>query len=404
MAAETYTEVSRQSWGSRLGGAFKGIITGIILMVIAFVVLFWNEGRAVRRQKSLAEGSGVVISVAADRVDPGNEGKLIHASAMATTDEVLTDPQFGVSTNAISLARKVEMYQWQEKSESKTEKKLGGGTETKTTYSYERVWSDRPIDSSGFKIRDGHENPGGMPYEQWQTAAQRVSLGAFRLSPGLVGKMTRSEPVTVASLDDLPPELRYDAEVYNGGFYIGYDPGSPEIGDVRVTFQAVRPATVSIVSQQSGDSFVPYRAEAGSSIELLSYGAVSADAMFEAAQRSNTIMTWILRLVGFFLMFFGLQAIFRPLSVLADVVPAIGSLVGAGTSMVAFLIAAFLSLGTIAIAWLAYRPLLGGTVLAVAIAAAVLVVIKMRKAKPALAPAAAAPSATPPPPPPPPAG
>ena len=40
----------------------------------------WNEGRAVRTAESLEEGAGAVVSVPADAVDPGNEGKLVHVS------------------------------------------------------------------------------------------------------------------------------------------------------------------------------------------------------------------------------------------------------------------------------------------------------------------------------------
>ena len=29
----TYTETTQTSWGSRLGGAFKGIVAGIVLLV-----------------------------------------------------------------------------------------------------------------------------------------------------------------------------------------------------------------------------------------------------------------------------------------------------------------------------------------------------------------------------------
>ena len=64
---------------------------------------------------------------------------------MATTSEILVDPSFGVAQQAIHLERRVSMYQWRESRESKTEKKLGGGTETITTYSYSKGWSDRPI-------------------------------------------------------------------------------------------------------------------------------------------------------------------------------------------------------------------------------------------------------------------
>ena len=122
-------------------------------------------------------------------------------------------------------------------------------------------------------------------------------------------------------------------------------------------------------------------------------GSLTAEAMFQQAEESNRLMTWILRFVGCLLMFFGIAAILRPLSVLADVVPLFGNIVGAGTSIIALLIAALFSLLTIGVAWIVYRPLIGAAVLAVAAAVVFLIVTRMKKGK------AAAPAAQPPPPP-----
>jgi hypothetical protein len=52
--------------------------------------------------------------------------------------------------------------------------------------------------------------------------------------------------------------------------------------------------------------------------------------------------------------------------VLADVIPFVGSLVGAGTGLASFLLAAMGSFVTIAIAWVFYRPVLGIALLLVA--------------------------------------
>lgn len=71
------------------------------------------------------------------------------------------------------------------------------------------------------------------------------------------------------------------------------------------------------------------------------------------------MLAWLLRLAGFLVMLIGLNMVFRPLSVTADVVPLFGRIVAAGTGIIAFLLAAMLSLITIAVAWLIYRPLLG---------------------------------------------
>src|SRR4051812_752026 len=53
----TFTEHSSQSWGSRLLESIKSVLIGLVLFVVAFPLLFWNEGRAVHTAKCLAEGS-----------------------------------------------------------------------------------------------------------------------------------------------------------------------------------------------------------------------------------------------------------------------------------------------------------------------------------------------------------
>ncbi len=388
MARETHTEVTRKSWLSRLGGAFKGILIGFVLVGGALWLLFWNEGRAVRRAKALVEGAAAVVSVPADRIDPANEGKLVHLTGRADTYDILRDDTFGVAIPAIHLERSVEMFQWRERADSKTEKKLGGGTETTTTYSYEKTWSSSRLDSRHFKRPDGHQNPAQMPYEDRKVTAPEVAVGPFRLPPGLVASMARYEPLAVESLDGLPGDLRWKARLYDGGIYIGGSPASPEIGDVRVAFRVVRPATVSVVARQVGAGLVPHATSGGGSIELLSYGAVAADAMFESAQQANRFTTWLFRALGFLVVAFGLKRIFRPLSVMADVVPALGRGVEAASGFVAYLIAAVITLITVAIAWLFYRPLLGMILLLLAgagMVASILAILRVSKKKRAAA-------------------
>jgi uncharacterized membrane protein len=402
MSEDSYTEVSSQSWFGRIGNALKGIIVGLILIAVAFVLLFWNEGRAVKRHKTLQEGSGVVVSVSSEAVDQANQGKLVHMSGRAQTDETLQDPVFGINAQAIRLHRKVEMYQWRESSESEERKKLGGGTETVTTYNYNKTWSESPINSGDFRKPEGHQNPSGMPYRSEDFQANTVTVGGFTLSAQQVGMIQSFTPLPPDADYRMPERLGADAKVSGNGIYIGNTPSNPQIGDLRISFAQVLPTEISLVAQQAGSSFIPYQAKAGGTILLLVTGLHGASEMFAEAERQNTMLTWILRLVGFILMLFGFKMVLAPLAVFADVVPMFGNIVEAGTGLIAGLIAGILSFLTIGIAWLFYRPILAVVLFAAAGGLGYLIVSKLRKAK--AAPQQQPMQAEGPPPPPPPPG
>ncbi len=379
--SDQFTEVTHQSWFSRIGGAIKGVLIGLIIFIVAFPLLFWNEGRAVRTFKSLNEGAGTIIEVSADTVDPANAGKLIHITGDAVSPNPVTDPDLNLEVEALKLIRNVEIFQWKETIKT-TEKKNVGGSTTKTeTPVYDKVWVDSPIDSSSFKDKGPHTNTGSLPLQDNKAVATPITVGAFTLNSTLVGKIGNTSSFKLDESFRLPDALGAKAAVVNGGIYIGENPSSPAIGDVRITFAQVPSGPVSIAAQQVSDTFEAFQAEAGNSYQLLQTGIHSAAAMFEKAQSDNKMMTWILRGAGFLLMVIGLGMIFKPLSVLADVLPILGNIVGAGTFVISLLIAFCCATITIAIAWIVYRPILGGILLVLAIGSIVLVTTKLKAAK-----------------------
>ena len=115
----------------------------------------------------------------------------------------------------------------------------------------------------------------------------------------------------------------------------------------------------------SEDNFTP-DGILGQKLNYLADGVKDAAEMFETARTNNKIMTWLVRIGGFLLMFIGLSMVLKPLSVLADVLPILGDIVEMGMGLVAGLLALVCALVTIAIAWLFYRPILGVILLAVA--------------------------------------
>ena len=80
-------------------------------------------------------------------------------------------------------------------------------------------------------------------------------------------------------------------------------------------------------------------------------------------------------------MYVGLSMVFRPLSVLADVLPILGDIVGMGTGLVAGVIALICALVTIAIAWIFYRPVLAIALLVAAGALVFFIIKKKAEAK-----------------------
>ena len=93
------------------------------------------------------------------------------------------------------------------------------------------------------------------------------------------------------------------------------------------------------------------------------------------------MLTWILRLVGLVLIAVGIGMIFRPLSVAADVLPFLGSLLEVGVGIIAFLGSLCITMLVISMAWIFYRPLIGIPLLLISVGSIVaLFVMKNKKA------------------------
>ncbi len=365
-------------WFSRIGNSFGGMLFGLLLFLLSFALLFWNEGRAVKRARDLEFGAENVIKASAAAVNPKSEGKLVHVSGAATATGPAVDQEFGVQAKALRLEREVEMYQWKEKGTSRTKKKMGGSEEKSTQYTYEMVWEDDLLNSSDYE-EAGHVNPSTMPYSGLEAAAPGVKIGAYNMAPNLMGLFNTDTPFTAK-----PTKMPAGSKMAGNLIYIGASAQAPKIGDVRISYKIAPLGAYSIVAGQQGGVLIEYAHEdLNDPVILLERGNLSPEAMFKSAQDSNSFMTLMLRFVGFFMMFFGLRMISKPLSVLADILPFVGTAVGFVTGFVSFFIALGFSMITIAIAWIFYRPLIGILMLVVAggaIAAAIALSRKASKA------------------------
>ena len=357
--------------GARSGA---GVFFGFFLAVPTVFMLFWNEGRAVKRYKALKEGAGAVVSIAADRIDPANEGKLVHVVGKTRTDAPVIDEAFGISETAIQLITRSEMYQWIENVVSK-----GSANSTREPeVSYKKEWRSEWVDSSDY-LQEGRDNPPRIEYPSRIVMADTVSLGAFNLPEFLVEMIDNEEPYDLSSLDRAREDVQQTGQLYAGGLYFGADPGDPAIGDIRVQFAIVRPGTTSVVARQRGLRLAKYTTETGGTVELVEIGEHEASAMFQMAQDRNRVMTWGIRIFGFFMVGTGFALLLGPLATMFGWVPILGNLVSAGTKMMGFLLGAVVWAFTVGTAWIFYRPILGVSLLVIAIGT--LVILSKRSAK-----------------------
>ena len=160
-------------------------------------------------------------------------------------------------------------------------------------------------------------------------------------------------------------DLQY-IHVANNILYYGRVPGSPEVGDVRVTFEKVVPAKVTVMAVVDGDTFKPFKAKNGKRFQTLVMGKKSGDEIIEAEKEANNMLLWALRIIGIMMVIGGLKGIFGFLETILKVVPFIAGIFGWGIGVICTVIGVAWSLIVIAIAWLFYRPLLGIALLVLA--------------------------------------
>jgi hypothetical protein len=434
-----YTETTTTGYGTRVGNSFKAIGSGLLLFLLGTALLWWNEGRAVKTEKMLDEaGSKYVEMENPNKKDASLEGELICGTAMATTEDSLTDAQFGVGAKAISIRRTVEYYQWVEHAQTKREDKLGGKEVTTTTYTYSKQWVSSPIQSSQFHD-PAYQNKNMVltTVEEDEKYAENVSFGAYKLNESLIHSISSREGLELALAEDimtqfnkstqaayerfygvqksiqqpaqpvqqpvaqaipdsimalLPDSVKAQldslkavndsinkqmanaenkkdlAYIHQAGnvLYFGRVPGAPEVGDVRVTFEKIVPAKVTVMAVVDGDTFKPFKAKNGKRFQTLVMGQKSGDEIIEAEKEVNNMFLWFLRILGVMMVIGGLKGIFGFIETILKVVPFIAGIFGWGVGLVCTVIGVAWSLIVIAIAWLFYRPLLGISLLVLA--------------------------------------
>ncbi len=372
---DQFTQTTQVGLGNRLMNSIKGVVVGLLLFVVSFGVLYWNEGRAGRAAK-LVKQAALASAVDAVSPDQASQGKLVAAKGTIKTSETLSDSVTVPGTsqlvqikagNYLKLLRQTEMFAWKETSKTDTQKNTGGSETQNTTYTYTKEWASEPANSSEFKIPAGHENPAlAVPKnESTVTAATLDSLSLDMTS--LVLPASQKLALTPATAAYPTPAL---AQAGTSEFvFLGKGTlATPQLGDVRVQYSYV-PANIAVTAfgKLDGTALSPF-VDANNGTLYRAFTGTKDEAV-ATMKSENSTMTWVLRLVGFIMMWVGLGMLFGPISTFLDILPVAGSISRGLIGVATFLVALALSIVTIIVSMIVH------SLIAVIIAGVVVVVI-----------------------------
>lgn len=352
MPTESYTETSHNSFGSRIVNSFKGILVGIILFLGTIALLWWNEGNLVQEKFALKEVKEKLIPANIKQISASNDGKLLYLTGLLQSLSPIGDDELIKAANYLILERNVEMYQWKEDKEEKTEKKIGGSEDTVTTYKYETGWHSGRIDSEGFHRPSGHENPELAVSENiWRNPSS--SFGDYN-GASILEKVSANTELILKE-DMLIGNL---GSLESGKIVIKKSSAAkePQVGDVRVSYKVLLPGTFSVIAQQeNSNQLVAYVASNSKEEFLVSSGTKSSDQLITSAESDSKMLAWILRVVGFFLMWAGLSIILAPIPTLLDVLPFLGSIGRGFLGFITGIISFILSIAVIFVSMIAHN-------------------------------------------------
>ena len=348
--SDQFTEVTTKSWGSRIVDSIVGVLFGILLFLGSFVVLYMNEGRV---DVSKIAKTAIEIEPTSEAPVDAN-GKLVSTTGTFKSDEKLGDV-FLKEGDYISLKRIVEMYAWEETKHSDSHKNFGGSETTKTTYSYSKKWTRFPENSSQFKESSGHHNP-EMTIKKKNITISHADLGIYGVD---TDKLTLPECNSEIQLNKVNTILDQGFKIADPKYMFKGEGtiSEPQIGDLRISYLAVDnpivPATIFGKLDGPEKQISPYYGVKDTKLYRVFEG--SRDGAVVTMHEEYTFTLWMLRLLGFVMMWLGLMLLFRPISVVLDVVPILGSIGMAAIGLTTFGISFVLSLVTILVSMILHN-------------------------------------------------
>ena len=318
----------------KIGGLF-----GLAMFVGAAAGLAFNESRTVNQAAAIAELSANAVVVEIDPIKPENDGKAVYFKGALETEAGVQDDYFTFGgDDLLVFERKVEMYQWVKHRRDKKDV-------------WEKEWSEDAESDGG-----GHSNP-GFPVSSATFSASDAHVGAFHLAESQLAELDASANFDLPG--ELPQNLQELGWSASGGnrLYLGANPNSPSIGDVRAEFTGVKETTVSAMGRQTGNDLVRFMAKNGYDVFFIEPGEVAPELLVQHGESANSTLAYVLRAAAGAGMALGLGIAFSGFVGWLTWIPLLGPMIGRFAFWLGSLIGAILAAILFVGAWLWMHPL-----------------------------------------------
>lgn len=312
----------------------KGIIFGLIIVIVSVILLFMNENKYINIYKSTQIERDNLTDIENDMVNDLYEDSLVCVSGKININETLTDSKFGVSVKSPKLVRIVEMYQYKQNGNK-----------------YSKVWSSELFDTS---YSEEYKNPISMPYSSTSYFASDVKVGVFRLS--------------FEQLSNLDTNKYYDEFNQNIIKSLGYvindkyitnssDINNPKIGDIRISFKYNDYKDITVLALQKSDTFETYNSSNGENINVVINGIKTGNEVLDNISNNNKLLLWGIRVILSITIMIGFILIFNNFKKLNKKVILLGSV--NNTLVISIILSISLCVLVISIPYLFYNLLTG---------------------------------------------
>lgn len=266
------TESKQEFWFHRLGYSKLTLVFSITLIAVSTSCMWLTEKRVARVDSVIAFAKREVKSASARQANRHDRGHLVHIQDGETkaTEPVelkmFSDLKF--ETGCLRLRSKVEIFQWNEINK-RSQRTDNAGNTVRSKYTYEKDWSTKAVNPMlEFKESDAklYTNaasslPKGVVVGESVANGKKVQYGAFLLPTELLTQLNNFISIPsdgdVVKLGDKVTSQDGDAvfsKDEDGLYYLPPKRDSPELGDIRVTFDYVPPGSASVLALQCEES------------------------------------------------------------------------------------------------------------------------------------------------------